>query len=113
MVDVDLRPREERADHLDMAAMGGRDERRAPEPVRESDIRISAQYLVQDGDVPRLTESEERVRATVVLEVDVRSGVDEHSNRRGASCIYRRGDGRAPRGVTLVDMGTALEEIGD
>ena len=96
-----------------MTSMGGRNECRPAEPIRETDIGIAAQHLVEDGDVARLAESEERVRATVVLEVHVRSGVDEHSNGLSASRIHRRGDGRAPGGVPRVDIGTAIEEVGD
>ncbi len=110
MVDVDV-GLEERPHHLDVAAVGRRDQRCAAEAVGAGDVGLGAEHLAQHVDVAGLADGEERVRARLVLEVDVRSRVHQRADYRGRARIRRRGDRRPAGLATVVGRGAAPEQV--
>ena len=110
MVDVDV-GLQQRSHHLDVPAVGRRDQRGAAEAVGAREVGIAAEHLAQHVDVAGLADGEERVRAGLVLEVDVRSRVHERTDDRGRARIRRCGDRRPVALAAVVGRGAAPEQV--
>ncbi len=109
MVDVDVGLRQQVAHHLDVAALAGRDQRGATEPVRERRIGAGLVDQAQDVEQPLGTGIQERVVEAVVLEVDIRLRVDQRLDRGRLAGDGRRQHGRAPVGIAGIDIGAVSE----
>ena len=110
VVDVDI-GLQERPHHLDVAAVGRRDQSGAAEAVGAGHVGVGAEHLLQHVDVAGLADGQERVRAGLVLEIDVRARVDERADDRGRACVGRCGDRRPVALAAVVGRGTAPEQI--
>lgn len=103
VVHVDVGLREEIADHLDVAALRGRDQRHAAEPVGQGWVCARLVDDPQDVEEALGTRIQERVVKTVVADVDVRLRVHQRPHRcylPGNGCRHHR---RASVGVAGVD----------
>ena len=109
VVDVDV-GLEECPHHLDVAAVGGWDQRGAAEAVGTGDIWLGAEDLAQHLHIAGLADGEECVRAGLVLEVDVGSRVHERADDRGRAGVRRCGDRRPVAFAAIVGRRSVVEQ---
>ena len=111
VVDVHRGSLRERAHHLHMSSVRRRNERRPAKPVRPRHVRGSADDLVEHCHVSRLSEREEGIRMDVVLEVDLSARATRTAHRLGTVGVDRRGHGSSATCVSLVHIGTPVEQL--